>query len=429
MKISFKALLITIPVVLSLLLTSCEKDSISEPMSTERTVLVYMASHNDLSSYSAADVEEIKSGFLPKWYDSGRGDVLLVYRHGLSDNPALMRVSEDNGRARIDTLVKYTRQNSCEDSTFRKVMKDAFGSFPSDERGLILSSHGSGWLPSGYYADPVDYRFSARIGISQGQESGVMDRTVERLQVPVIPNPSLVKSFGLDDYGSTEMDISILRNALTYHLDYLILDACLMGGVEVAFQMRECCDYLVASPAEILSDGFPYSEIMSIAFGRGRDVASRCKEIAEKYFEYYNGSSGSNRSATISVLKTSELPTLASSVKAILDAGGKQNTDTLSLRRGELRYIQGYFRYSRHWFYDLDDYISQVCPDAGLYSSFDAAMQNAVIYKAATPYVLNGMDGFPIKHYSGLSTYVSRSGNSYLNEYYSTLDWGTAIGF
>ena len=429
MKISFIASLITIPVVLSLLLTSCEKDSISEPMSTERTVLVYMASHNDLSSYSAADVEEIKSGFLPKWYDSGRGDVLLVYRHGLSDNPALMRVSEDNGRARVDTLVKYSRQNSCVDTTLRKVLKDAFGMFPSNERGLILSSHGTGWLPEGYYSHPVDFSLNTPMWANQQTQSGGMGRMLENLPVIEIPNPSLVKSFGLDDYGSTEMDISILRNALTYHLDYLILDACLMGGVEVAFQMRECCDYLVASQAEILSDGFPYSEIMSIAFDKGQDVASRSRKIAEKYYEYYNGCSDWRRSATISVLKTSELSPLAFSVKAILDAGGKQNTDTLSLKQGELKYMQRYFRYGRHWFYDLDDYISQVCPDAGLYSSFDAAMQKAVIYKAATPYVLDGMDGFPIKHYSGLSTYVSRSGNSYLNEYYSTLDWGTAIGF
>ncbi|MBQ0006786.1 MAG: hypothetical protein KBS57_05225 [Alistipes sp.] len=405
------------------------KDSISEPMSTERTVLVYMATHNDLSYSSAVDMEEIKSGYLPRWYDSGRGNVLLVYRHGLNGNPVLMRVSEENGRARVDSLVKYPRQNSCEDSTFRKVLKDAFGSFPSTERGLILSSHGSGWVPPGYYANPVDYYLSARLGISQESESSAAERTLERLPVIEIPNPSLVKSFGKDDYGSTEMDIDTLRNALTYHLDYLVFDSCLMGGVEVAFQMRECCDYIVASQAEVLNDGFPYSEIMSIAFGRGGNVASRSKGLAEKYYNYYNERSGSYRSATISVVKTSELPRLASSVKAILYAGGRQNTDTLSLSRGELKYVQGYFRYGHHWFYDMDDYIAQVCPDEGLYSAFSEAMDNAVIYKAATPYVLDGMNGFPIRHFSGLSTYVSRSGTRYLNDYYSSLDWGMAIGF
>ncbi len=429
MKINFKIELFAVFFVQFLFLTSCAKDPISEPMFTERTVLVYMAFHNDLSYSSAADLQEIKSGYLPRWYDRGSGNVLLVYRHGSNENPVLMRISEENGQARVDSLVKYPRQNSCEDSTFRKVLKDAFGSFPSTERGLILSSHGSGWLPSGYYSHPVDYRFSARMGISQELESSVTERTIEPLPVIEIPNPSLVKSFGRDDYRSTEMDIDILQNALTYHLDYLVFDCCLMGGVEVAFQMRECCDYIVASQAEILSDGFPYSEIMFTVFGQGRNVASRSMEVAEKYYDYYNVKSGSDRSATISVVNTSELPRLASSVKAILDAGGRQNTDTLSLMNGELKYVQGYFRYHRHWFYDMADYISQVCPDDELYSTFAEAMAKAVIYKAATPNILEGMEGFPLRRFSGLSTYVSRSGNSYLNEYYSSLDWGKAIGY
>ena len=88
--------------------------------------------------------------------------------------------------------------------------------------------------------------------------------------------------------------------------------------------------------------------------------------------------------------------------------------------------IQGYFRYNRHWFYDLDDFVSRIA-NASSYAEFAAAMQNVVIAKYATEHFMVGTSGFDIKKYSGLSTYVPNPENRYLDEFYKGLAWNKAV--
>jgi len=98
---------------------SCCKDREKDPMVIGKTVLVYMASNNNLSVYSAEDYSDLKSGFVPEWFDEGNGDILLVYRHAYGQKPHLIRLSAMDGAVREDTLIYYPAQNSCMDTTFR----------------------------------------------------------------------------------------------------------------------------------------------------------------------------------------------------------------------------------------------------------------------------------------------------------------------
>jgi len=411
-----------------MVVVSCRKDPDPEPMNIGRTVLVYMATNNNLTNYSFEDVEEITAGFVPQWFDQGSGDVLLVYRHALNRNPHLIRISTREDKVVMDTLISYPEQNSCVDTTFKKVLKDAFGQYPSSERGLIVSSHGTGWLPEGYYDNPKGYS-TAAVGEVSPAGAGTGSRRIVDLPVDDDPYSWMVKSFGHEDTG-TEMEIDIFKNSLIYHFDWLVFDCCLMGGVEVAYQLRKCCDYIISSQTEIMADGFPYYGLMEIAFRKGSDVATRAMDMANLYYQHYEAKTAKEwRSATISVMKTSEMSALASSVKNILSAGGSANTDTLSMDyQGNLLYVQRYFRTNRHWFYDLDHYISQVCTDENLYSAFSKAMGKVVIYKASTSSFMKDAGGFDITHFSGVSTYVYRPRNTYLKEYYAKLEWGAAVG-
>jgi len=408
---------------------SCCKDREKDPMVIGKTVLVYMASNNNLSVYSAEDYSDLKSGFVPEWFDEGNGDILLVYRHAYGQKPHLIRLSAMDGAVREDTLIYYPAQNSCMDTTFRKVMRDAFGSYPSTERGLYLSSHGTGWLPEGYYTNPVDYDQDLNAVQSAAPGSAGTGRVLRKLPVQEDPYAWMVKTFG-HEINDKEMEIGVLKQSLTYHLDWLVFDCCLMGGVEVAYELKDVCDYIAFSPAEILADGFPYDGLMEIAFRSGSDVPTRVKGMADLYFKHYDSqTSEDKRAATISVVKCSELPALAASVKEILAGGGRERISSLRIKDDELVSVQRYFRMGKHWFYDLDDYVSQICPDDALYSNFTAAMGRAVIYMNATPSFMPGYGGFRITHYSGLSSYVPRPANGYLDSYYKKLDWGVAIGF
>jgi len=93
--------------------------------------------------------------------------------------------------------------------------------------------------------------------------------------------------------------------------------------------------------------------------------------------------------------------------------------------------LQGYYRYDRHWFYDLDDFISRIAEEDRL-SSFRTVMDDAVLYKRATDEFSLTINGRPemqflIKTFSGLSTYVPNPENPVLEEYYRTLAWNKAV--
>ncbi len=79
--------------------------------------------------------------------------------------------------------------------------------FPAKEYGLVLWSHGTGWLPEGYYDNSTQY------GVS-------------------FPDPyaDLVKSFGYED--GVEMDVKDLCNSIPYHLSFIVFDCCLMVGLK-----------------------------------------------------------------------------------------------------------------------------------------------------------------------------------------------------
>ena len=87
--------------------------------------------------------------------------------------------------------------------------------------------------------------------------------------------------------------------------------------------------------------------------------------------------------------------------------------------------VQGYFRFERHYFYDLKDILVK----AGITPEEEALLQDALdkclLYKAATPSFLS----ITIKNYSGLSMYLPSKGTSLLDKYYREhIAWNRATG-
>ena len=372
-----------------------------DEMRIDSTVLVYIAADNNLESYARQNIEDIvTSGAVPEYFDSGKGSVLLVYADIRNETPVLMRLSRDRyGEVLKETLVEYDEdQNSMSDSVMNEVLSYAASLFPSERNGLVLWSHGTGWLPDGFYSNPV-----YGSGVSQAL-----------MQVEEDPFAAFVKSFGSD--GGSEMDVRDLVRALPVHYSYILFDACFMGGIEVAYELRGCCDYFLGSAAEVLAEGMPYDRITGFLMdGRRPALEELCSAYYEKYMD---------RGATIALVDTRALDNLASVCRDVFDSAA----DIIPILN--MNDMQGYFRGSKHWFYDLDDLISKLAgPEQ--YETFAGAMEEAVLFKQATDVFMVssgfGSDSFAIKTFSGLSTYVPNPENSYLNEYYRTLAWNRAV--
>ena len=146
--------------------------------------------------------------------------------------------------------------------------------------------------------------------------------------------------------------------------------------------------------------------------------------VAKDYYDYYNGMSGSSRSATISVIKTSELENVAAKAKAIFEKYG--NNGNFSSKLIDTTQVQKYYRSNKHWFYDINGLMQQLAGEDA--KEFTNALEKAVIYKAATPDFL-GMH-INSEKYSGVSTYIpSPRADAELLTYYKKLKWNQDTGY
>ncbi len=394
------------------------------PSEEVRHVMVMVAGgYNSLYSYMSEDMRMLEEGYLPTGtYRSA--DVLVVLSrftaayqdYTTPSAPVLYRMYRDpQGRTVKDTLKVWNGDTQIfGGNTLTEALDLVYKRYPAKGYGMVVSSHASGWLPEGYYNDPSKYEKSSLDLFSARRSSRAWTYTPGCFP-PLDPYPA-VKSIGQDndsDLVGVEMDLDEFVSAIPMHLDYLLIDACLSGCVEVAYALREKADIVGFSQTEILADGFDYKTITEHLLQPEPDPVAVCQD----YFNYYDSQSGSNRSATISVIDTRKMDAL-SEVCATLFEKYRSQISSLNGYR-----VQGYFRHERHFFYDLRDILVKAGITEEETAALDDALAECVLYKAATPYFLS----LPIRTACGLSMYLPSMGSSYLDNFYRTrITWNQA---
>ena len=359
-------------------LSACEKEE--EPqvvLSAGRTVLVYFAADNNLSGSVEGDIAAMEKGLLGTAMHDGN---LLIYVDKKGRSPQLLQLTQVGDSIRRELIEEYVvDQSSATTERLSQVLHQVTQAYPSEHYGLVLWSHGTAWLPSNY--------------------------------------KNYLRSFGTDT-GGHSMSIADLSAALSgYHFDFLLFDACYMASLEVAYALRTCCDYLIASPTEVLADGFPYQLFMQDLFAPTANVV----DIATQFYTYYQSSYG-----TISVTKMAELEALADACRTIFH--GKSEEELFAVPVQELQ-IMEYLTGEVHALYDCADYVRQLATDTQ-YAAFQSCLEQAVIYKATTPqsaYAYAFGTKLPIDRFSGLSIYVPQAELAELNSWYQQLGWYQAV--
>ncbi|MDY4562421.1 MAG: clostripain-related cysteine peptidase [Candidatus Cryptobacteroides sp.] len=421
-----KFLYLTVAIV-SVLLSSCKPETEYIFLQKHPRAHVMMCfGFNNLSSSLAEDIRDLEKGFIPG--SAPLENYLFVFSHlvessySTPSSPKLQRIYlGPDGNPMKETLLEMepgTISNRAE--CIREVLEFLKEKYPEIESfGVLMSSHGTGWTPPGYCttgyknegnSDDIEWRRSAFSGTYL---SG------EYLYEP-LPG---VKSMGYTVTGvnptvAYETDIREIADLLPFKLDYIIFDACFMGGVEVAYQFKDKCRYMCFSQTEILSDGMDYTTMISdLLEGNRADLVS----LATNYFNHYNLSSGSKRSATISVVDCSKLGTLAAVCRNLF-----RNYD-ISKDNVDASKLQKYFYYTNHaWFYDLYSIVQAAGASETELSDLQWALDECILYKAATPTF--ALYGFPIDTHSGLSMYLPEKERTQLNSYYRELTWNKLTG-
>ena len=371
--------------------SSCrEKPEDKEPEVAKRTVLMYLIADNNIGVDIYRNIASVEEGLK---HATSPGTFVIYWDGGsryasVFPTPTLFKyeVDKEGNVSPREVIQTYPEQNSCSPGVITKVINDVKNLCKANSYGLIFGSHATGWLPA---------------------------------------NTS--KSRSLGDDGGYKIEIPELNGAILdsgIHFDYILMDACLMSQVEVAYELRHTADYLILSPAEVMAAGFPYKDIVKYLLATDNNEANAIS-AARQYVDYYR--SAEYKWATIAVVKTVEMDALASAMRNILN----QYHDNLSKFNSTLissfQRNYGFARYSlANSSYDVRAFVKEMS-DNNIPSSWEEQLNRAVVFSDyVNEFVIVNIDP---DIYSGIGCYIPYSSYTKWNAYYQTLQWYTAAGW
>lgn len=322
-----------------MLAVSCHDEDEPDPVEEELryTIIFYMAAENSLSQFVARDSAEIANAaaMLPD-------DVRLVL---FMDDHKSSRLSV-RSKGQPLTQVKTYEENVCatDSASMLNVLRDIVLTYPSRHYGLVCWSHATGWL-----FNDVSNTSSA----ASAPAVPVCRRDVKR------------RSFGIDnglrqpfyDKGKT-LNIPTLAGLLAQlpHFDYVMFDACFMQCVEVAYELRNVCDWVIGSPAEIPGDGAPYELVLPTLHAE----PFQAEAVIDAYHRYYDSGEGyySYHGVELSAIATAGMEQLAAATRQCVQHiwGGRKEADTDD--------VQTYITSSSYpFFYDMESLLYKNLPE------------------------------------------------------------------
>lgn len=388
--------------VCSLFMSACDSDDPTPdpPGEERRTVLVYMAadnnSDNPLDKFTPGDLNELKAGMASLGKTSGMH--LLVYID--IGSPRLIELENKSGKV-VETVIKeYEERNSCGIDETQEVFNDVFGNsrYKAGSYGLVYWSHGEGWIPT-----PLP---STR-WIGNDKTGGAHYMNIEDLK-------------------------SVLQNAP--HFDFIMFDACFMQSIEVAYELRDYCDYYIGFPAENPGPGAAYDRMFPYIFQKGAAVEMAIGTFTA-YEEIYTGTIGGNDHWTmgtaIDVLKSSELDNLAAVTANALSG---ITADKAALRSSVFDYDQrAAWSSSRVGYYDFVEMMEALVTDEAILDEWKQAYNAAsVCWKKTSMIYSMSANMFSMERANGVSHYIPSASTSSTaraaNAAYRSTSWYSAVG-
>lgn len=411
-----------------LLLTMCcmfaacsnDDSDIDEPQYDKHaphTLLMYLNADSNLSS----DLQTNSTDAQKAIKDSlNAGALNLVVFHDYRI-PKLYWVHK-NSKNELDTvpLKEYTSAvDACSKEVFKEVLDITFNqNFKESKfKGLVFGGHALGWTPSKNYNEQDAH--TRQIGIDE--HTGVSGHT-----------------------GYMELwDFCDALKETHTKLTYLLFDACNMGNIEVAYQLRGLTDYMVGAPTEINGRGFPYKTIIKqlgsctneSQFERALD------ECIDSYYCEWTKSYGAAISL-IDVRKVDEFyndfytllnnsPQLEK-LQDLLANGSKE--EVLNWQNDFQQYGRrldeyGYKIGSQYYFYDLGEFITYLDPDdkygqKKALSSLNDLVPITYFTSRFHDIPINKCSGISISHPQSLKYLKTERSNSILMSAYNRTDWG-----
>lgn len=285
------------------------------PSKARWTILTYIAAHNNLAQLGKRSLLEILNvGSTPDVVHGVLYDGALPGVHGgaaaryLMGEPGLVDHQEQLGSF-----------DSGDPDALIATAKWLFEQRPAERYGLVLWSHGSGWEPAEIDRVAKEARPQAQPDLAEAKErsSAPGGRALFRstLRAILTPEKPAERAIMFDDGTGHSLDtIELARvagaiaEAVGQPLELLGMDACLMGNLEVAYELRKSVRCLAASEELVPGHSWPYQDIFGALRANsgqaGRDLA---KLIVDRYTKFYTANPPAAGDVTKIALDLSEI--------------------------------------------------------------------------------------------------------------------------
>ena len=203
---------------------------------------------------------------------------------GVGNTPGVERyyILKDNDDMRIQSVIKERVPNVDHGSSeaLANFGKWATENYPAEHYALMIWNHGSGWTG-------ISYDDNTHHGMDLPEVRTAMEAICAQLK---------------EQQGKEKIDI----------VDF---DACLMATYEVAYELHETVDYLVASQELEPGEGLPYDDVLEwLTMFPEASPVSFCKALVDRYVrsygpggsQTYGGQSG--YSETLSAIRLANIP-------------------------------------------------------------------------------------------------------------------------
>ena len=297
-----------------------------------------------------------------------------------------LRYDKNLGKAVQEKVKELNLPTPYDSALFENTLRNALEFAPAEKYALVIGSHGRAWVPK-----------IPSTGLSRAlKKKGLTPEDLWKR----IEGAEVTRHIG--DNEATRYDIEEVSKAIEANnvkFDYILFDACFMGNVESSYELRNCADYIIGSPCEVMGYGFPYAKVIPYMLLNG-GKSYNLDKICSEYVNYYK-TDATTPSACVSVTTTAELEALAQAMKAVNKAGDKAG---FSLK--EVQYYEGQ---TDHSFYDLGHMVELSCADATVAARFKTQLDKTVTSRYHTDhfysvYGSNNTYYHYISYYSGITT-------------------------
>ena len=356
-----------------------------------QTVFMFFPWSNSLLSDFRRTVEDMQTVVAQR---SMKDERIMVFMATSEREAVLFELKKQNGRCLTDTLRRYSDHPFTSRQWLTSLFSEVMTQAPASRYGMVVGCHGLAWVP-------VQGQRNARKRLGSQERIDEEDNLYKKERIDKegddlmhfeVQGPVTTRFIG-GTYPETQIETTDLADAMAdagLHTEYILFDACYMSSVEVAYELKDVTHYLIASPTEVLSYGFPY-----ITMGKHLLGTPNYKGIVDSYISFYL--SYNLPYGTVAVTDCTQLDALAAIAQQINAAAAEQ------LVPNGVQIMDGY---SPTLFYDLGHLIS--LKDAGtvLTAAFAEQLDKTVPYKGHTDQYFTALKDAPvdIKHYSGLNT-------------------------